>query len=87
MHEYFNNGTKYIGNTPTSLPTILNKDLKQHQKYLETTAKPLKNKEALPGQLKTLKDLNTLKQLAQDRDTWRKLTEQMQIGDKEASRV
>ena len=87
MREYFNNGTKYIGNTPTSLPTILNKDLRQHHKYLETFEKSNETKEDLPSQLKTLKDLGTLKQLAQDRDTWRKITKRIRTSDKEASKV
>ena len=87
MTDYFQRGTKYQGRTPTSLPTILNQDLKRYTTFLKTTPGELlytsQKSNAIPGQLTSERDLVSLKALAQDRDTWRELTRHMHEPDQD----
>lgn len=73
MTEYFqNNGPKYRGRTPTSLPTALNEDLRNLTKIIKpNTPNP---PHQLPTKLTDTKDLEKLKIIAQDRDQWRLVT-------------
>ena len=85
MAEYFKEGgEKYVGRTPTSLPTTLNQDLKQYRRYLDTTESDIisskQRKTTIPKHLKTEQDLLELKTLAQDRETWRRVTHYIQTS-------
>jgi hypothetical protein len=48
---------KYRGMLPTSLPTLLQRDIKM-----------------ISGELRTVDDLETLREIAQDREAWRQMT-------------
>ena len=70
MKEYFDQkGPKYLGRTPTSLPTALNKDLKNLAK---TNNSSINQK---PNKLTNSKELNQLREMAQNRDEWRQFTQ------------
>ena len=84
MEEYFHtHGSKYRGRTPTSLPTILNDDLKLYKNYLQSTPAELisrvQHTTLLPTNLKSKKDLTTLKNLAQERELWKQITKWIQL--------
>lgn len=85
MTEYFRKGqsNKYRGRPPTSLPTILNKDIKTYQQYVKKnpTVTNKSNSALLPSNLKTGKDLNKIRDIAQDRKQWRKITSQIIKAD------
>ena len=87
MTEYFKRGPKYQGRTPTSLPTILNQDLKRYTAYLKTTPGELlstsQKTTTVPTQLASGRDMAALRSLAQDRDTWRELTRHMHEPDRD----
>ena len=74
MDAYFNNGnTKYKGRCPTSLPGVINKDLsslKETSTYDDHSYSKFK-----PHNLKleTKEDLDSLRELANDRKAWRAL--------------
>ena len=84
MTEYFQKGKKkYLGRTPTSLPTILNKDITTYKQY--TKENPTRTNKTisqlLPSKLKTEKDLNKIRDIAQDREQWRKITTKIITAD------
>ena len=79
MIEYFENGTKHVGRTPTSLPTILNQDLKQYKKHTENSS-PITQDE-IPAHLQTKYDLQKLQIIAQNRHAWRALARDIQRSD------
>ena len=81
MIEYFENGTKHVGRTPTSLPTILNQDLKQYRKHTENS--PPMSQDEIPAQLQTKHDLQKLQTIAQNRDAWRTLIRDIQLSENE----
>ena len=85
MTEYFRKGqnNKYRGRPPTSLPTILNKDITTYQQYVKKnpTVTNKTNSTLLPSNLKTGKDLNKIRDIAQDREQWRKITNQIIKAD------
>ena len=84
MTEYFQKGKKkYLGRTPTSLPTILNKDITTYKQY--TKENPTRTNKTicqlLPSNLKTENDLNKIRDIAQDREQWRKITTKIILAD------
>ena len=74
MTAYFeNDGTKpYRGRPPTNLLTTINKDIRSVSKnhYDHTYSLQLK-------ELSTAKDLDNIRKLANDRETWQALTERI----------
>ena len=81
MADYFKeNGTKYLGRTPTSLATTINKDIKNYKLHINTTPHNLSTEQLkkIPQQLQSTKDLLKLTELAQDRKTWQKITQQIE---------
>ena len=84
MHEYFDEGPKYLGRPPTSLPTILNQDLRHCRKVFgEAHLSKNEHITSLPAGLESRNDLAALKNLAQDRDTWKQVTEYIQRNDQD----
>ena len=82
MKEYFKEGAKFVGRTPTSLPTTLNQDLKEYKKSIkkspQTSSLP---QDEIPAQLQTEQDLLKLKIAAQNRDTWKELIREIHRCD------
>ena len=84
MKEYFNNGKKFLGRTPTSLPTTLNADLQTYHHVLRSAPKEMVSSQLdtpVPSELKTGQDLLSLQTLAQDRDTWKDFVKLIQQTD------
>ena len=79
MTEYLNNrGPKYLGRTPTSLPTTLNQDLRNLTKTTSADPQPVIQRQ--PPKLTDHRDLEKLKEITNNRDEWRQVTKHIYRG-------
>ena len=77
MLHYFDevkSGSGFRGKPRTTLPIVISKDLSE---IAEKKATPF----AIPTQLKTIKDLKALEEVANKRDMWMKLVTNMHVLD------
>ena len=71
MIEYLKEGgEKYPGKVPTNLPSILNQDLEQMKSTIELDHSYSKQNSC--RKMTNLNDLQKLRELAQERENWRK---------------